>query len=88
MPDDETVRDMAPDASEVSLISGLTGALTEPGNLSEPSAAEQGDAPADVGSRPAPPLQPTSREHLNAEEVERLLGTDAEGRPDSDVSES
>ena len=88
MPDDQNARDAAPDSAEVSLISGLTGGLTDPGGLSSGHSAEQGDAPADAASRPAPALQPTSRQHLSAAEVEALTGVGEGSTQDSDVSES
>ncbi|WP_425146698.1 hypothetical protein [Deinococcus sp.] len=88
MTDEPKSSDMAPDADEVSLISGLSAGLpgTQPPTGHSP--AEQGDAPADLGSRQAPPMQPTSLHGLSAEEVEKMVGGEASATPDEDPSES
>lgn len=53
-----------------------------PGGQGDSDPAEQGDAPADLSERPAPPVPTPSRAGLSAGEVARLSGGD-EGAVDA-----
>ncbi|GGJ86503.1 hypothetical protein [Deinococcus aquiradiocola] len=87
MNDDAKGSELAPDGAELSTISNLSSGL--PGTLPETrTPAEQGDAPADLAERAAPHVPAPSREHLNAEQVERLTGTHSpqQGEESTDAS--
>ena len=63
--------DLAPDNGELSLISNLSVGAPQTGTV-----AEQGDAPADLAERQAPPVPVPSLDGLSAAEVARLTGQD------------